>query len=100
MRRDLARTKLDFVIGGRGSLLMTDASANIPGLINLTGSDSTMQIWEGRIGVEYTRQTRGRMRIETQFAYEAQNWQTGALAGLISPNFALAGPTFRLGLSF
>lgn len=101
LRRDLGTTAWDIFVGGRASLLLTDSSINIPTVVTANVSDSTMQIWECRIGVERKRQLRCRdAQLVSQFAFEAQNWQSGAIAGLISPNFGLAGPTFRLGLEY
>ena len=99
LRRDLGQTPWDLIVGGRASLLLTDTALSIPTLVTIDATDSTMQVWEGRIGVERTRQLR-RAQLVTQFSFEAQNWQSGSIAGLISPSFALAGPTFRVGLNF
>ncbi len=100
MRRGLGRTKWDLVIGGRASLLLTDASVSIPTIVTVKADDSTMQVWEGRIAAERTFDLRGCAQLVTQFGFEAQNWQSGSIVGLISPNFGLAGPTFRVGLNF
>ncbi len=42
LKRDLGRTAWDLVIGGRGSILMTDNEASIPGLISAVAEESTM----------------------------------------------------------
>lgn len=100
MRRHLFQSRWDMVLAGRASLLLTDASISIPGLVTVKADDSTMQVMECRIGVERTWDVTDCAQLVTQFAYEAQNWQSGAIVGLISPNYGLAGPTFRVGLNF
>ncbi len=100
VRRDLGRTAWDLVIGARGSLLLTDAELSVPFIANAKASDSTMQIWEARIGARRVRQLKNGAELVTEFGFEAQNWQSGSIAGLLSPNFGLAGPTFQIGMNF
>jgi hypothetical protein len=98
--RDLGRTAWDLVLGGRGSLLLTDTDMTIPFIANVKASDSTLQIWEARIAARRVRQLNSGAELVTEFGFEAQNWQSGTIAGLLSPNFALAGPTFQIGVNF
>lgn len=99
-RRQMGRTKWNLILAGRYSLILTDASMSIPSLVTLKADDSTMEVSEGRIGVERVFNVTDCASMVFQFAYEAQNWESGSVIGAINPTFALAGPTIRLGVNF
>ncbi|TWT93761.1 hypothetical protein [Stieleria varia] len=99
MRRQLGSSNLHYFLGGRASILLTDSSLVIPGLVSLDADDTVTQVLELRSGLEARRRL-GSNELVAQVAFETQNWQAGAIAGLVNPDVALVGPAFRLGLTF
>lgn len=100
LTRDIGRTNLDLFAGGRGSILMTDNEIGIPGLLVLTNDESTMKIWEGRIGVRHNFAFSNGANLISEVAMETQNWDSAAIAGIIGNDISLIGPAFRMTLSF
>lgn len=100
MNRGIGCSKWNLVIAGRGSIILTDNDISIPGLLSVSGEDSTMKIWEARIGLDRKSQLTGRVNWIAGIALEAQNWDAAPIAGLIGNDISLYGPTFRLGLNY
>lgn len=99
LSRGLGTSNVSVYAGGRASILLTDNEVSIPGLLSLNAEESSMQVLEIRGGLEHCRRLHN-CNLVTQIGGEVQNWQPGAIAGIIAPNVALYGPAFNIGLHY
>ncbi|QDT11750.1 hypothetical protein [Planctomycetes bacterium K23_9] len=97
--RSLGQTAWDLSVSGRASLLLTDNELAIPGLVSVVAEESTMKIWEAKVGVSRSRELASGALFVSEFAFETQNWDAAAIAGIIGNEFSLYGPTFRFGIN-
>ena len=95
--RGLGSTAWDLVISGRASILLTDNDIALTGLATATSEESTTKVLEARIGMQRVRELASGAQLVTQFAVETQNWEAPVIAGLLSNDISLFGPTFRVG---
>lgn len=100
MRRGIGQSRWNLLISGRASLLLTDNELAIPGLISVVGEDSTMKIWELRLGVNRNFHLDCGANVVSEFALETQNWDSAPIAGLVGNDISLFGPVFRIGLNY
>lgn len=100
LSRDLGRTDWDLFASGRASFVLTDNEVNIVPLAQIEAKESVMRVWEARLGVSRAFHLRGGAVLTSEFAYEVQNWDSAAVAGIIGNDIALIGPAVRLELAF
>lgn len=103
--RQVGSRGLAFVGGFQASWLYgntdayaTDDLANVFDLV-ISSQDHMMQVYEAKLGVEWARQLRGGNLLTLGLLWEAQAWNWAPVAGLVSQDIGLTGPTFTLAIT-
>lgn len=101
VRRQIRQSNFALVGMLRGSWLFGQTDLEIQDLVAVNAEDSMTQVWEARLGVEYTRCVGDRgATLIARAVWEAQAWEIAPVATLISQDIGFQGPAFSLGLAY
>jgi hypothetical protein len=112
VRRQLGQSGFAVIGSTRASLLYGESTAFVAGdfsgmvggnvpvsQIAIVANDHVAQIYEIRVGGEWSRELDCGARLFTSVAYEAQVWELAPFAlGLLDSNVGFVGPAFAIGI--
>lgn len=107
-RRPVGSGGLALIGGARASLLYGNNDATIDltgagigvGAVSLVADQQTLEIFELRLGAEWSRDLGNGARFFTQTAYEAQVWNVAPIAlGLLDSQVGFSGLAFNIGIA-
>lgn len=101
IRRPLGSGGWAVVGEGRASFLYGDTSVDAPLVPGLTIGDEWVDIWEGRVGIEWNGPTAsGNAQFFARALFEGQYWNVPSVGPAGSPDLNFLGPTVSVGFVF
>jgi Legionella pneumophila major outer membrane protein precursor len=84
---------------GDTSLALSQTQPRTRPLVSVVAEDHMMQVWETRVGLDWTRTLSSGSQLFARVALEAQAWEWAPVAFLIHEDIGFVGPTFALGFT-